>query len=372
MPARYRAVTALFAEAVKKTLRMADRNPAGLDPVLPCALRLVERGVGSRKELCDRGRGRRSGHAEAGSDRDRSPFDREDDAPCERGPDPFRDLGPAGEIRAREDEDEFLAAPAPGEVDVAQRLLEEYRELPQDGVSRRVPVAVVDVLEPVEVRDHDGQRAAETLHACELGGEDLLALPAVRQPGEAVDERLPLDDAVQAGVVEGDGRMGCEGDRGHTILVLEVVPEEDERAEVGLGSLERYLDSVLAPVWIPGRDQLAARSNENPAGGAGCLHCGLDDQAHQLIRIVRRPERFAEARDDVTQAATLGRELVEPRLKLECHLVEGPTEQGELIAPLHLDALLQIATGDCTRCIDEAANRAHDRAPLDVGDASDK
>ena len=122
-------------------------------------------------------------------------------------------------------------------------------------------MAVVDVLEPVEVGDDDGERAAEPLEARELGGERLLALAAVRETGEAVDERLPLDDAVQARVVERHDRLRRERDGGHPVLVLEVVAEEQQRAE---GRPRRRVSgtSILsAPSsGSPGLDELAARA----------------------------------------------------------------------------------------------------------------
>ncbi len=136
--------------------------------------------------------------------------------------------------------------------------------------------------------------------------QDLFALAAIRQPGEPVDERLPLDDAMQPSVVEGHDRVRGERYDGHPVLV------------------------------------------------------------------VRGPESLAEPRDHVAQPPSLGRELVDPRLKLESHLVEGPPEQGELVAPLHRNALLQVAPGDRASRVDEAADRAHDCAAFDVSDTGDE
>ena len=65
-------------------------------------------------------------------------------------------------------------------------------------------VAVVDVLEPVEVGDDDRERAAEAIDARQLIGERLLALPAVGEPRQPVHQRLALDDPVQPRVVECD------------------------------------------------------------------------------------------------------------------------------------------------------------------------
>ena len=56
--------------------------------------------------------------------------------------------------------------------------------------------AVVHSLEVVEVGQHQRKRTAEALDAPELPGELVLTLPAVRQAGEPVDTRLPLDDPV--------------------------------------------------------------------------------------------------------------------------------------------------------------------------------
>ena len=70
-----------------------------------------------------------------------------------------------------------------------------------------MPVPIVDVLEPVEVGDDDGQVTAETLDPRELVCQRLLALTPVGETGEAVDQRLSLHDAVQACVVERDDSM---------------------------------------------------------------------------------------------------------------------------------------------------------------------
>ena len=140
-------------------------------------------------------------------------------------------------------------------------------------------VAVVDVLEPVEVGDDERERPAEALEAGELGGKRLLALPAVRQTGEAVDERLPLDDAVQPRVVERHDRVRRERDGGHPVLVLEVVAEEQERAEGDVAGGQRNLDLVAAP--SPGRPAWMSSplaDDDHAARRAGRLDSRLDDQ----------------------------------------------------------------------------------------------
>ena len=56
--------------------------------------------------------------------------------------------------------------------------------------------------------------------------------------------------------------------------------------------------------------------DDDAARRARRLDRGLDDQPHQLVDVVCRAERLAEAGDDVAQAAALALELVEPRLQL--------------------------------------------------------
>ena len=57
--------------------------------------------------------------------------------------DPLGELdGPVG-VGPGQDEQELLAAPAGGDVDVADRALEQLRELAEHGVPDAVPVRVV-------------------------------------------------------------------------------------------------------------------------------------------------------------------------------------------------------------------------------------
>src|SRR5437588_7001095 len=113
---------------------MRDGVGSGLDPVLAVALALVASCVGGGVEVGRGGRGRRRGDAEAGGDGNRRPRGGKRDPPGEREADPLGNLGATREIRAREDEEELLPAPATRKVDVAQRLLEQRGEVAQDGI----------------------------------------------------------------------------------------------------------------------------------------------------------------------------------------------------------------------------------------------
>src|SRR5919201_256675 len=152
--------------------------------------------------------------------------------------------------------------------------------------------AVVDVLEPVEVGNDERERPAESLQARELRGERLLALAPVREAGEAVDQRLTLHDPMQPGVVERNDGMRGKRDRRHAVLVLELVGEEQQRAEVRLAGSERHLDLLGALARLAGLYELAADRDDHASGRARRLDRGLDDETHQLVDVVRRTQRL--------------------------------------------------------------------------------
>src|SRR5919108_2073392 len=151
----------LFHRRAYGTLRLYDGVRRGLDPVLAVPLGLVEGSIRGREELGGTARRGRRRHAEARGDWDGVALRREDDPPGEGRADPLRHLRTTAQIGPREDEEELLPAPASREVDAAEGCLEHGRELTQDGVAGRMPVAVVDVLEPVEVGDDERERPAE-------------------------------------------------------------------------------------------------------------------------------------------------------------------------------------------------------------------
>ena len=71
-------------------------------------------------------------------------------------------------------------------------------------------VLVVDQLEVVEVGEDERERVAEALCAANLDGERLGEAAAVGELGELVRDRLALDGAVEALVLDGDGGLGRE------------------------------------------------------------------------------------------------------------------------------------------------------------------
>ena len=132
--------------------------------------------------------------------------------------------GPADGVRAGEQEQELFSTPPAGEVGVADGGPEHGGELPQDVVSGRVTMDVVDLFEVVEVGEDERERGAEPLGAGDLGGERFLAVASVRDAGQPIDERLPLDDPVQPRVLQRDRCVRRQRVRRHRLLDVEGRP----------------------------------------------------------------------------------------------------------------------------------------------------
>ena len=219
------------------------------------------------------------------------------------------DLRRPGDVGARKQQDELLTAPAGGEVDVTDVLAHDERELAQHEVPGRVAVAVVHALEVVEIGEDEGERAAEALGAGQLRVQRVLRVPAVGEPCQAVHERLPLDDAVQARVLEGDDGVAGEQRRRLDVLDAEVGTREHERAEAVLPGRERELEALRSGVRVAGLDDLARRSDEQAARRAGRLDRRLDDRPQELVEVVRGREGVGEAHRRLAHTAALGLEV---------------------------------------------------------------
>src|SRR3954454_23293019 len=181
------------------------------DPVLAGAFCLVERGIGGSEEVLDASLPGRGCDAEAGRDRDRITVRREDRDGLDRRPRPLGQAGAALGVGSRQHEHELLATPAARDVALSHGGAEGEGELLQHLVAEGMPVGVVHALEVVEIGNHDAYLVVDPRGASELRSEGLLEPPPIRQPGEAVEERLALDDAVQPRVFERHDRLGREG-----------------------------------------------------------------------------------------------------------------------------------------------------------------
>ena len=108
------------------------------------------------------------------------------------------------------DQDRELVAAEPGDrVEVTEVFIEAIRDCDQEGVAGEVSEAVVHVLEPVEVDDHDCDVPADACSAGEGMFEAVIEQCPVRQTGEWVVGGLS-DQAFLAFEDESLVRLGGE------------------------------------------------------------------------------------------------------------------------------------------------------------------
>ena len=86
---------------------------------------------------------------------------------------------------------ELVAAEAGHGVRVAHDLLEPARDLDEQLVAAGVPEGVVDLLEAVDVEQHQADRVAGARARGGRAFEALVEQPSVRQPGQRVEQREP-------------------------------------------------------------------------------------------------------------------------------------------------------------------------------------
>src|ERR671924_2104512 len=96
-----------------------------------------------------------------------------DATPGEGGRQPVGELLASLGARLGQENGELLAAEADGEVEVAHVLAQDVGEAPEHLVPGLVPVAVVDLLEIVQVGEDERERVPETLGPAHLVGERL-------------------------------------------------------------------------------------------------------------------------------------------------------------------------------------------------------
>ncbi len=96
-------------------------------------------------------------------------------------------------------------------------------ELDQYRVAGRVPVDVVDLLEPVQVQGDRAERVAEPGRPVDLAAQQVLEVAVVVQAGQRVGVGQPLGLVVQPHVIHRDRRVPGEGPHGTQVGVVEVV-----------------------------------------------------------------------------------------------------------------------------------------------------
>jgi hypothetical protein len=189
------------------------------------------------------------------------------------------------------------------------------RDALQHGVADRVGPAVVDVLEVVEVGDRDGERAPVADRAVELVAQALVEAPPVREAGQAVLARLPLELDDQPRLLR-VRRGELEVERGEARVRLgELVLLRAQQVGLALrrGHLVAHREHLEAPVRRLGHEQaldLAARAKVAHRVGrvaaalvqVGERVVGLDLVAAQL-RVLRDVERGLEVHARLDGAA---------------------------------------------------------------------
>ena len=140
-------------------------------------------------------------------------------------------------------------------------------------------VHVVHVLELVEVGEDERERRLETLGAGGLCVERIGGRAAVRQAGETVEERLPLDQPVQAGVLERNHGVRHQRRGAHPLLLVEGIAHELECPEALARGDERKDQPIAVTVGIAVDNDRAVRRHDATTARRGRLGSRGGDDA---------------------------------------------------------------------------------------------
>ena len=237
----------------------------------------------------------------------------------------------------------------------------------EDDVPGRVPVTIVDELEWYSTSARmSATGPSETLRSRELGceGEDI-GLTPVREPREAVHQRLPLDHLVEPCILERHNCLPGERRGNHPLLDVEFFADEKETPASQSG-LELEVQAGAPDTDVAGLDERAILGDDDAPVGVRGLDGPFDDHATELLGVERCGERVPKAGVGFPQPPALLLELVHTCLELGGHLVECPAEGRELVASLDRHPLTQSTGRDGVRAFCEARERADDRPAGDV------
>jgi hypothetical protein len=162
-----------------------------------------------------------------------------------------------GGVAVGEDRGELVSTPAEAVIVQAHLVAERGRDLAQAVVAGEVPVAVVDLLESVEVGQQQAQRRAKPARAGDLHRKRLIERAPVAEPGERIGtrERLRLEatDPVEPPVRVRHRGHQCQGR-----------PDDHERD--GRGHRHRV------PRLREQRHDARGRRSSRPASDSSCAH----------------------------------------------------------------------------------------------------
>src|SRR5690606_17101343 len=97
------------------------------------------------------------------------------------------------QVRVAENDDELVAGQPGGKIAAPHVRAQQAGERLQHAVSDRVRMAVVDLLEAIDVDQRDRRTAAPGAVRLERLGQCQLEMPSVRQRGERILERPLLE-----------------------------------------------------------------------------------------------------------------------------------------------------------------------------------
>src|ERR1700674_5761361 len=100
---------------------------------------------------------------------------------------PLQDKRQLPVIAFRKNQEKLISTHADGEIASADGAIEGGGKFLQHHIPGGVTVAVVDVLELVEIQEHDGKRMLLASRARHFGNEPLLGKPSVVETGQGVN-----------------------------------------------------------------------------------------------------------------------------------------------------------------------------------------
>ena len=204
-------------------------------------------------------------------------------------------------------DDELVAAEPGGEFGVREKSGDARRRRLQELVAGRVAVHVIDLLEAVEVDDHQRQLAVARLHGGDVVLQPVLEGGAVRQAGQRVEMRQeedallggaplaqvadredPADRALRFGVARDDL------DRDRAVVGPELRFEALRVAVAGIVEdlPDRRVDELCRHLRADQRaDALVAVEDDIAVGEDAALDRGVGDVAELRLRFFARAAR---------------------------------------------------------------------------------
>ena len=235
------------------------------------------------------------------------------------------------EVCAGQDERELVAADAAGELAAARDAAQARADLREHLVAGDVAVRVVQLLEPVEVHDRDGERRALAIRARDLAGQPLLERAAVGEARQRVGRRAPLErraarrardgqaDAVREAVQDalGVGVQHPGAERGDADRAPRPAREDDRRRGGDEVALVRPQRMPLGELRVARLDARRLARRQHLAGRrAGEVDAAADGQRRAArdgdqTALVLREAPHDAGRVDAQQGVRLARDEVE-------------------------------------------------------------